>query len=264
MQWPNADRQTLPTVVIEDGTKNSGNTCNGGANGKSGWNWKPNDGQGQTHPDDYRLQSVSHLKPPYDYPCNPARFLIQGVTGGFIPEAGVSMITSAPSQGKSMVSLAMANAIANGFDFAGMQTRQQPVAYFDRENPQSAIIERSVSLDVHYGNLKLWHGRVFRDDEVERRKHPIFDPPPGPFDLRVLDYTDACEPKPLLIFDSFIAFLRDGGGNENDSADIRAYMDGFRVLANKGASVLIIHHAGKGEGNKIRGSSDILASLDSA
>jgi hypothetical protein len=68
------------------------------------------------------------------------------------------------------------------------------------------------------------------------------------------------DPKPLLVFDSLISFHT---GQENDAAETRRYMQGFRRLADMGASVLILHHSGKGETTKdFRGSSDIKAAID--
>jgi RecA-family ATPase len=78
----------------------------------------------------------------------------------------------------------------------------------------------------------------------------------------VLEWVDACDPKPLVIVDSLVSYLE---GSENDSAEIRKYMDGYRQLANRGVAVLLLHHTGKADSAKdYRGSSDIKGSVDLA
>ena len=83
--------------------------------------------------------------------------------------------------------------------------------------------------------------------------------PAGPASPVLLDYARM---KPLMIFDSLVAFHP---GSEQDSSETRRFMDGFRRLASLGASVIVIHHSGKGDSSKdYRGSSDIKASVDTA
>lgn len=70
-----------------------------------------------------------------------------------------------------------------------------------------------------------------------------------------------CQPAPLLIVDSLLAFFT--GPDENDVAAIRSFFNELRRLSNIGASVLALHNSGKSENSKdYRGSSDILASVD--
>ena len=64
----------------------------------------------------------------------------------------------------------------------------------------------------------------------------------------------------MIVVDSFIAFHQ---GSENDSAEIRKTMQGMRRLADAGATVILIHHSGKGDSTKeYRGSSDFKAGID--
>ena len=74
----------------------------------------------------------------------------------------------------------------------------------------------------------------------------------------VIDWVKSCEPKPLVIVDSFVSFHP---GDENDAGETRDFTDGFRRLGDLGATVLVLHHIGKGGGD-YRGSSDIPAGLD--
>lgn len=70
------------------------------------------------------------------------------------------------------------------------------------------------------------------------------------------------DPKPLVIVDSLVSFHT---GSENNASEVRAYMHGYRQLANLGATVILLHHSGKGDTSReYRGSSDIKASVDVA
>jgi hypothetical protein len=62
------------------------------------------------------------------------------------------------------------------------------------------------------------------------------------------------------VVDSLVAF---SNVDENDAGEVRGYMQGFRQLAGMGATLVVLHHSGKGESSKqYRGSSDIAASID--
>ena len=75
----------------------------------------------------------------------------------------------------------------------------------------------------------------------------------------VLNWVASTSPKPVVIVDSFAAFL---GGDENDAGVVRAFMERLRRLKCR-ACVIVLHHTGKGESTRdYRGSSDFKASLD--
>jgi hypothetical protein len=84
--------------------------------------------------------------------------------------------------------------------------------------------------------------------------------PPGPQGALIHDF--ARQHKGLIIFDSLIEFHP---GSEQSSTETRTYMRYFRALANLGATVVVLHNAGKAETAKLyRGSSDIKAAVDTA
>lgn len=167
----------------------------------------------------------------------------------FIPSQAVTMISGESGSGKSTVTLMLAHAIVKGEPFLGHPTRQSKVLIIDRENGAAIYKERFKRLkldrndDIHY-----WGG--WQD--------PL---PQGPKFAPLLKF--AKEHKPVIIFDSFIAFLDEG--SEQDATEVRRYMDAYRFLALAGATVVFIHHTGKGENTKdYRGSSDIKGSVDMA
>ena len=85
-------------------------------------------------------------------------------------------------------------------------------------------------------------------------------PPPGPLSKVIREF--AREHKGLIIYDSLIEFHT---GSEQSSTETRTFMRQFRALANLGATVIVLHNAGKAETAKLyRGSSDIKAAVDTA
>jgi hypothetical protein len=189
---------------------------------------------------------VQDIRPAHEY----GDAKIQSVLDGLLYEGTVNILTGEAGTGKSTLALAIAAAVATGSVFAGRSTSQRPVLIVDRENTLAITIERLNRLGIRDGNgLIIWGGWCPTE-------------PPGPESPEILSWVRGCERKPLIIFDSFIAFF--GGQSENDSAEIRHYMDGFRRLAHADCTILGLHHSGKGEGTKeYRGSSDIKAAIDS-
>jgi hypothetical protein len=189
---------------------------------------------------------VQNIRPAHEY----GDAKIQSVLDGLLYEGTVNILTGDAGTGKSTLALAIAAAVAAGSVFAGRTTSRRPVLIVDRENTLAITIERLNRLGIRDGNgLIIWGGWCPTE-------------PPGPESPEILSWVRACEQKPLIIFDSLIAFF--GGQSENDSAEIRRYMDGFRRLAHAGCTILGLHHSGKGEGTKdYRGSSDIKAAIDS-
>jgi len=66
-----------------------------------------------------------------------------------------------------------------------------------------------------------------------------------------------CDPKPLLVFDSYRANI---DGDENDSTVARNFFAQLKLLCDEGATVIVLHHNGKN--GEYRGSSDIPGSAD--
>src|SRR5439155_927543 len=76
----------------------------------------------------------------------------------------------------------------------------------------------------------------------------------------VLAWIESCDPKPLLIVDSLVAFHE---GDENDAGQMRQFLNRCRRCTSRGATVVLIHHCGKAESSKpYRGSSDLAAGID--
>jgi predicted ATP-dependent serine protease len=156
-----------------------------------------------------------------------------------LPEGAIVALTGDSGCGKSTLACAWAGKAAES---------DRQVLVLDRENPLAVVVERFERLGMRDGpKLHYWGGWL-----------PEVAPPPG--GAMVLTWVVSCNPRPLIIVDSLSAFYE---GNENESAAMREWMSQCRTLADLGATVLIIHHTGKGESTQdYRGSSDFKASID--
>jgi predicted ATP-dependent serine protease len=163
-----------------------------------------------------------------------------------IPLESVVMLSGESGCGKSTFTLALACAVANGERFLGRASKRRHVLIVDKENGPRVYRERFTRMHI-------------RESEYVHIWGPWCEPQPGgPETPEIEVFTK--EEHPLIIFDSLVAFNE---GSEQDADDTRECMDRFRRLASLGATVLVIHHTGKGEHTKeYRGSSDIKASID--
>lgn len=164
------------------------------------------------------------------------------------PAASVNLLSSESGTGKTWLAYAIAGAVSRGVPFIGLPVKQMPSVYIDGENLQGVVKERLTNLGIpETPNLHPWGGW-----------HK--DPPFGPESPNAEEFAEAT--KGLIIWDSLIEFHT---GDESSASETRRYMKAFRKLANLGATVIILHHAGKGQKSKLyRGSSDIKAAVDTA
>lgn len=190
--------------------------------------------------------SISDLPSIWTYAAHDISYVVEGL----IVAGTVTMISGESGCGKSTLVTAMAGSIARGVPFAGMETKRKPVLILDKENPISIVCDRLKRLSVRDSmHLNIWGGWV-------KDEHPR-----PPFEI-VAAWVEGCDPKPLIIIDSLISFSE---GDENKASDVRTYMQAYRRLADRGATIVLLHNSGKGESSKsYRGSSDIKASVDVA
>ena len=173
---------------------------------------------------------------------------VEWLVPGLIASAALTLLTGDSGVGKSTVALAIAGAVVHGLPFLGRETRQKAALYVDGENPVGVVRERLERLGIAETDLlTVWGGWN--------------DPAPfGPAALSVIEW--ARKHQGLIVYDSLIQFHT---GSEQDSSETRRYLANYRTLANAGASVLLLHHTGKGENSKqYRGSTDIKAAVDQA
>jgi archaellum biogenesis ATPase FlaH len=165
-----------------------------------------------------------------------------------IAEGSVTLISAESGTGKTWLAYYMVGCVAHGSPMLGRRVKQSKVLYLDGENPLYVVKQRLLDLGIpETPNLTIWGGWNI-------------SPPHGPLSTLVRDF--ARNHKGLIIYDSLIEFHP---GSEQSSTETRAFMRQFRVLANLGATVVVLHNAGKAETARLyRGSSDIKAAVDTA
>lgn len=167
-------------------------------------------------------------------------------------ENTIIIVGASPKVGKSLLSLSIAHSLSTGKELWGefKVNKTGTVLIVDEENPESFLKDNVTKMGftkdlpvnyLHFQGVKLDNNRVL--SELKRIIEEI---------------------KPVLvIFDSLI---RMHGKKENESSEMNIIVGTLRSIANMGTTILCVHHHKKGQGDKnekLRGSSDILAGVDS-
>ena len=120
------------------------------------------------------------------------------------------------------------------------------ICYVDHENGKNLIAYRKRLLNIsEVPNLRYWGRWV----SLTFSGHCVKGAP------------GVCRQKcdPLLIFDSLIRVHR---FDENSNSEMARVMNAFVDLSRKGATVLLLHHAGKDSEKNFRGAMEIEAAPD--
>jgi hypothetical protein len=170
----------------------------------------------------------------------PVDWLVEGL----IPKGCVILLTAPPGSYKTFLGLSLSQSIAQGEPFLGRALEAGSVTYIDRENPRSILGSRLQGIGVS-PNFTVW---------------PLWVDPEPPL-LGDRSYTDLAASRSLLVFDSLRRFHTK---SENAPEEMAIVMGYLRELTKQDNAVLVLHHAGKAEGNVYRGSTEILAGVDVA
>lgn len=179
--------------------------------------------------------TIADIKPIEEYGNTEITYIFKAL----LIAGTVNVMTGEPGCGKSSLADYIASVVSE----------ERDVLYCDRENNIAVVSERHGRMGIKDGGrfkyMGLW-------SEVE---------PWDPASPELIAWVRQCDPKPLLIFDSGSAYFT---GDENSAADMRIFFEPFRRLSAMGATILLLHHSGKGVDTKdYRGSSDLKASIDS-
>lgn len=188
--------------------------------------------------------------PPLRYRLRPGSALrslnitITWIMAGLIPEQSVILFFGRGGLGKSTLAIQIAGAIAAEREIFGRQTTRRPVLYVDFENSLAVLSERLRHIcadDVLFLDSSANPPRL---DKAERVQY---------LDL-LLEYPGA-----VFVFDT----LRSSqGGDENDSQAMTEVMAFLRLLRDRGATVIVLHHTPKASERKYKGSGAIFDMCD--
>ena len=177
---------------------------------------------------------------------------VRWLVKGLVPEDSMGMIFGASGTYKSFIAIDMALHIAHGMDWAGLRTKQGPVAYIAAEG--GAGISR---------RLKAWRNQF---GLVETNNLHICITPfllTAQEEMAHLKAAIAKFPQPpsVVIIDTLSQTF---SGDENSSSDIGTYlrMINSEIRAAFNCTVIVIHHTGHSAAERPRGSSAITANLD--
>lgn len=172
-----------------------------------------------------------------------------------IPQNGITCIAGKPKIGKSFITLYLAICIANASKFLGnFETHSSTVLLITKEDPERLLNER----------LKLLSSEAPKSIYFYTDSELYLDT-----DKYIQNIIDIIHEKGIkvIIIDSLRRIFH---GDENSSQTISEVHNRFKRLLKEGISIIFIHHHGKegiffnkDSGDKLRGSSDILAMLDS-
>jgi hypothetical protein len=173
----------------------------------------------------------------------------------WLPEKGLAMLYAPRGVGKTWIALGIAHAVASGSEFLRWGApRPRRVAYIDGEMPAVALQERYTAvvaasdMDAPGENFRLLAADMQEDGLPD-----LADPEAQRF------YEPYIEDADLIIVDNLSTIARGLRENEADSfGPLQAWMVSQRSA---GRSVLLVHHAGKGGGQ--RGTSRKEDTLDS-
>jgi hypothetical protein len=179
------------------------------------------------------------------------KWLIEGI----LPEGSISFLTGIPGTGKSFLGLDWTLSISSGAAWGERAVQEGPVVYIYSEDIGGlkhrlaawAAVKGFSPLHAHFVGEPV---KIGGDDKNE---HALAE------SIRSV----VPENPKLIVVDTLIRCF--GGGSENDSSDMQAFIDGLDFLRRKfdNCAILVIHHPSKANnGNKPRGSSALEGAAD--
>ena len=178
----------------------------------------------------------------------PVKYLIEGL----IPEEGFVGLCGASGDGKSFVALDWAMCLSEGRPWLGRYpVKQCPVVYVAAEGGRG-IQQRVRAWMEHYGYADL--------DAIYFLLNPLYIREEGTVEafLDVLEEKDIWPG--LIVLDTLSRSF--GGGEENASADMGAFVDQITKLAlGRRMAALVVHHL-NAQGSRERGHTSFKGALD--
>ena len=189
-----------------------------------------------------------------DIEDEPVEWLVQGV----IPQRSFVALYAPPASFKSFIALDIAECIATGRAFLGNEiTRQGAVLYIAGEG-HGGIGTRIKALKIHHGTPEGTPVYFLRRQvNLRSSKTDLQDLVQAIDDLKAIHEIHF----EMIIIDTLARAF--GGGNENASEDMGAFITAAGAIQGKyECSLLVVHHAGKDATKGLRGHSSLLGAVD--
>ena len=161
-----------------------------------------------------------------------------------------------PKSGKSFISIAMACAVAKGSDFYGHDAKKAPVVYLAGEGVSGIRRRLAAYHQSEYGGsldgaplfLSNRGSRINEPEEYQKLEDEI--------NLLKQEVGQIG----LIIFDTF---QRNFSGDENSAQEVNKFVKAAdQLIHDFDCTVLLVHHTGRGNKGRARGSSVLDASID--
>ena len=161
-----------------------------------------------------------------------------------------------PKSGKSFISIAMACAVARGSEFYGHATKKAPVVYLAGEGVAGIRRRLACFHQSEYGG-SLDGAPLFLSNRGSRINEPEeFQKLEDEINLLKQDLGQIG----LIIFDTF---QRNFSGDENSAQEVNKFVKAAdQLIHDFDCTVLLVHHTGRGNKGRARGSSVLDASID--
>jgi RecA-family ATPase len=161
-----------------------------------------------------------------------------------------------PKSGKSFISIAMACAVARGDEFYGHAAKKAPVVYLAGEGVAGIRRRLAAYNQSEYGG-SLVGAPLFLSNRGSRINEPEeYQKLEDEINLLKQDLGQIG----LIIFDTF---QRNFSGDENSAQEVNKFVKAAdQLIHDFDCTVLLVHHTGRGNKGRARGSSVLDASID--
>lgn len=206
------------------------------------------EGQKQEDGHQFKFLSIGEMRRNY----KPTDWLIDG----FLEDGGLSMLFGESTAGKSLLVIDWACCIACGRDWHGREIVQGPVFVLAGEG-FGGFVRR----------VRAWE--IFNGAQIDDAPLHFSERPAALMDGKstkavtaaVREMAETFGKPRLVVVDTMHRNM--GEGDENSAADFAVFLQSLDFMRSElGCAILIVHHAGHGDGNRGRGSSSIKASMD--
>ncbi|MBO4700787.1 MAG: AAA family ATPase [Alphaproteobacteria bacterium] len=179
-----------------------------------------------------------------------------------IPENGLSLLYAERGAGKTFMALAIACAVAGGFEFLNFRANKpRKVLYIDGEmdaNEMQTRLNLLINGFASEGKIVIRENiRLFLSGLQDNATMPDIAKTEGQKHIEA--FTNDVS---LIIIDNIFSLYT--AGHENDADSWTGYNAWSRKMRSKGKSILWLHHTGKDKNRGPRGSSAIEAILNSS